>query len=119
LRLILALLLLLVPLKASDPWTKGDIALETAFVAVAVCDWMQTREIARHPEQYDEINPILFSRSPRMWQVNTFIPISIGLHILVMDLLPQHLRKYWAMVGILVEGNMVNRNLKMGIKIKF
>jgi hypothetical protein len=64
-KLILTVFLILIasPVQAeyrfAQDWTKTDTVLEAVYAGLTIVDWGQTRDIAKHPQQYSEMNPLL------------------------------------------------------------
>ena len=59
LKLIFAALLLVSFSSQADEWTESDIKYEAAYLALHTVDWGQTRNIAKNPSRYSEVNPVL------------------------------------------------------------
>ena len=122
-KLILAVFLILIacPVQAymfMDKWSKTDTAMEAAFVGLTVMDWGQTRDTAKNPNQYSEVNFIL-GRHPSLTYVDTYFPVAIVAHGLVSMALPPKYRRYWQVIFIGVEGAAVLNNYKVGLKVDF
>jgi hypothetical protein len=44
---------------AADEWSTQDKSLEATWQILHFIDWRQTRTIAKNPDKYREMNPIL------------------------------------------------------------
>ena len=103
---------------ASDPWSRADVERQIAWSTFQTIDWLQTRYIATHPEQFNEINPLL-GRHPGLGSVNwIFIPITLATP-LVVDQLPSRWRPWLQWPGLVFEGTVVGRNAAIGIRLEF
>lgn len=116
-------LLLCGPAAAADnKWfstpERKDIALEVMWQGVHVLDWGQTLEIARHPQDFYECNPLI-GRHPSVGRVNTFMLASTVVHPLVSYALPKPYRTWWQMVTISVTTGLVANNYNIGLRVRF
>ena len=115
-----ALILWLVPLPAgaADPWDKTDKVLGGTALAASVMDWSQTRYIARHPEQYRELDHMLPSH-PSVSQVDAHFAGSILIGAAIANWLPSDYRK-WFLGGVtVIELGVVAHNHSIGLKMRF
>lgn len=84
-----------------------------AFVLLAL-DWLQTRTIAKNPDKWHEINPIL-GKHPTVNEVNVYFAICGLLTAGGIYVLPE----MWVYAGLavlsIVEGWAVVHNKKLGI----
>jgi hypothetical protein len=69
-------------LNAGTPWTAQDKAMEGSVVFSLGVDWLQTRYIARHPEQWHETNPIL-GRHPDPVAVDAYFLLCGAAHVVI------------------------------------
>ena len=106
------------PVSASDPWTSGDVGRESVYQVLHAVDYLQTREIARHPEKYYERNPIL-GNHPSEGNVALYFAATSLLHLGVAYALPRGLREPFQYVTILIPAGMVAHNFGLGIKIQW
>jgi len=95
-------------------WTKADVYRQATWTALHGADWLQTRQIAQHPDQYRETNPILGSH-PSLASVDLYMGAWMVIHPLISDVLPPEYRKYWQYISIGVTGGCVLNNLSIGI----
>ena len=115
---ILLFILLVIPGCAHDPWTKEQIALQSAATAFTVVDWGQTLDIAKKPNEYIETNPVL-GKHPSEGRVNTYFAIATLGQIAIAHILPDKWRKRWLGANIMVEGYFVQGNYKLGLRVNF
>ena len=119
--MLLSLLLLPVMLGAEEwfePLNRNEVIAETAFVGLAVLDWNQTLQIAKHPDRYSETNPVI-GNHPSTERVNLLMPAGIVLHALVTYALPRTYRPFWQYVWIGEETACVYQNWKSGLTVRF
>jgi hypothetical protein len=112
------LIVLLLCLSACSTWKTQDILREVAWQTVHVIDWGQTLEIARHPEDYHEINPIM-GKHPSVGNVNVYMGLSSIGHLAVSYVLPPKIRPYWQYLTIVTSGACVINNFNIGLGVKF
>jgi hypothetical protein len=117
---IILIVLFLVPLASpvSADWTRQQVALELSYQVLHFVDWQQTRYIARHPDEYREINPILGDHPDTEWVDAYFLATGIG-HFLVSHALPDRYREYWQYVTVGIVGAVVGWNYSIGIRMEF
>lgn len=100
-------------------WTKEDINRELAYYLLHGADWAQTRTIAKNPDRYYEINPIL-GEHPSTGRVNNYFAATGLGHALLANTLPPEWRKWLQYGSIGVEAAMAGRNkFKVGIGMTF
>ena len=111
----------------TNQWTTMDTLLEVSWQIVHAMDWGQTLEIARHPQQWYERNPVL-GRHPSVGQVHAYMSAWAVLHPVVSVLLPTqaellgmtlHPRQLWQMVTLTVSTTAVVSNVHLGVHVKF
>lgn len=101
----------------SEDWTLHDKQLFSAGLILHVCDWAQTRQIARDQTRYYESN-VLLGESPSSTRVNNYFVGSALLTAAAAHLLPQYRRAI--LTGVLViEASVVAQNQSIGVSIKF
>ena len=98
-------------------WTAKQKDLELSYQILHFVDWQQTRYIARHPEDYYEINPIL-GKHPDKQTVDIYFAASALAHIGISALLPDEFRDYWQMVTLGVKATLVGWNFSIGIRME-
>lgn len=113
--------------KFADKWTAEDTAWQSGVIALKLMDWSQTRYIAKHPNEYYEINPIL-GRHPSTSDVDLYFAGSILLHTAIAMALPPKAtvmgydinpRRIFQAVQIGLNGVCVAHNLSIGIGFDF
>lgn len=118
--LIIALALLpALAVAQSSEWKPIDKALLVGSTAMLVVDWGQTRYIAKHPDTYHELNPIL-GKHPSLSRVNAYFSAAIvGNYLIAEYLIPPEARSLYLGVVTGVELAVVGRNKHLGIKLSF
>ncbi len=99
-------------------WTKKDTAFQLTYTAVHLADWGQTLDIARNPDSYYEINPIV-GKHPSVGRVNTYMALSLIVHTGISYLLPSKYRRWWQIGTIGVTTSLVIHNNSVGLKVRF
>lgn len=119
-RLVIVLILVMMAssAEAADKWTTGNYALEGVYLGALAIDWMQTRNIARHPDRFKEYNPILGSH-PHSDKVDLICLGSALGHVLVTHMLPEEYRPYWQWSTAALEVSAVGWNFNAGIAAKW
>jgi len=118
---LLALVLLLVStLTWADnrSWTPEEQARLATAAAVTVADWSTTRDLSRrYNEGYHENNPILV-KHPSTGRVDLYFVSAGLLGYAIADNLDQY-RKPFLQTWTAVEIYYTNRNLNIGLRMKF
>lgn len=114
----IAILLILFSASASAEWTSADTTRQAIFTGVLALDWAQTRYIAKHPDEFNEINTILGYR-PTPGRVDGYFASSALIHVGISYLLPDRYRRVWQNVSIGFEAGVVARNYKLGVGFNF
>ena len=125
-RCILAFLLLLGPLAASEPWSKRDVAMETTYQVLLLMDWRQTSDF--HKQGYydgagvwrsvGERNMFLGSQ-PSQAKINLICLASSLGHLWISNSLSSRDRVMWQGLTIGVEVLAVSNNYKIGVRVTF
>jgi len=102
----------------ADEWTAQDSNREYAYLALHTADWLQTRQISKHPERWEESNLIL-GKHPSTGKVDAYFAIAGLAHYEVAKLLPTEWRKAFQYLSIGVEAGYVAHNLSFGVRAKF
>jgi hypothetical protein len=102
----------------AEDWTTADTLREVAWQVVNAADWGTTLEIARHPNEYKEYNPLL-GHHPSVGKVNTYFIAGAVAHFGVSYLLPKEWRPWWQYASIGISGACAVHNLNVGLRIKF
>lgn len=103
---------------ANDKWDNSDKALFATYTVVRAADMAQTINIARNPDRFHEMNPLL-GRHPSEQKVIGFFIISHALIWLAADYMPPKARKLFLTGGIAIEAGFVANNSRLGIKVSF
>jgi len=100
-----------------DSWSTTDKSLFVAHTALVVADWGQTRYISQHPDQFEEMNPIL---GPHPSQRNVdlfFLTQLVGSYYLI-DYFKND--RTSILIGLtVVRGATVQHNAHFGVKMGF
>lgn len=112
------------PVHAESNWTTTDTVWQAAVLTTLALDWSQTRTIAKNPDKYHELNPIL-GEHPSVGRVNGyFAAVTLG-HTAVAILLPTKVetfgykwnpRRVWQATTVAVEVGAITNNIVVGIK---
>lgn len=119
---------------ASDfykPWTKTEITQEVIWQALHLIDWGQTRYIAKHPDEYDEVESERWiGRNPSASRVDKFMIVTGLLHWGISWLIPNKIgfdvwgydfnwRTIFQAVTIVKTAGTVYHNNSIGIRVEF
>ena len=113
--------------KFAEAWDVNDTTYQLLATGLMIADWGQTRYIAKNPDKYYEINPIL-GKHPSTSEVNTYFAAAILGHALISLALPPKAevfgyninpRRIWQVMWIGIETGYVGHNASMGIRVKF
>jgi hypothetical protein len=116
----IALLLLLSGCATSGaPWTREEVALEAAYLALSVIDAGQTLDCMSTPATCHEANPVVGDERPSRGRVIGFVVSTRVLHVLLVHLLPSEWRApvQWGSVGL--EAGVVLHNRSLGLQVNF
>ena len=99
-------------------WDEGNTVLQVPMTVVIAMDLGTTLDITRHPDRYEEVNPLLGKHPPqnRVWKH------FIGSYILttgIVYILPPKWSHAFQVGMIGVEAYWVNHNLRIGLRVKF
>lgn len=114
----IAILLILFSASANADWTNADTKHQAIFTGVLALDWAQTRYIAKHPDEFQEINTILGDH-PTLGRVDGYFASLALIHFGISYLLPDRWRPVWQYVSIGFEAGIVTRNYKLGVGFDF
>ena len=110
-----------------DKMTKQDIALEATWLTLHTLDYGQTLNIAKEPNKYYEINPIL-GRHPSEEKVHAYMLTGMIVHPIITYMLPREVdvmgfkvpaRTIWQAVSIGTSGALVINNFNIGLRVSF
>lgn len=99
----------------AQEFTTTEKALYIGMQTLTLSDWAQTRDIARNPDKFAEVNPIL-GKSPSVGRVNTFMASRLALQHVAAVSLPAAYRK--PVMGALtaIYSGVVIHNDSVGVK---
>jgi hypothetical protein len=103
---------------ASEEITDMNIALYSTYSILHFIDYGQTLNIAKNPDKYYEMNPLL-GKYPTVDKVNLYFISTYIINSAIIYILPNEYKNIW-MTGIIgVEVLCVGKNINSGIKINF
>lgn len=102
----------------AEKWSTGDTIREVTYGTLHVVDWGQTRYIAKHPDKYEERNPLI-GRHPSTGRVDIYMGSTLLLHPVISGYLKPEYRRWWQYITIGIEGGAVVNNASIGVKIGF
>ena len=113
--------------KFAENWDRDDTEWQVASITLGVADWLQTRYISKHPDEYREMNKVLGDH-PSLDEVDLYFGSVIVAHTLLSMALPPEAevfdykinpRRICQSIWIGVEGVTVVRNIAIGIKFEY
>ncbi len=104
--------------EGNAPWSAQHKALASTAGALLAADWLQTRQIAKHPDKFHEYNPVL-GEHPSQGKVNLYFLAAAGGLMLLADFLPAEYRTGLLYGVIVVQAAAVTNNLQEGISIRW
>ena len=114
----LLLLILSFPVRATDPWTPADSWREGGYFTLHVLDWAQTRNIARNPDRWHEMNVVL-GEHPSVGRVDRYFALTALAHVGIAVALPRDWRTPFQYVTIGIEAGVVVHNWSIGLGVRF
>jgi hypothetical protein len=117
-KIIIILLILLPTFCFAGDWSKEDTYREVTWQVLHAIDIGQTRDIAKNPDRFYEINPIL-GKHPSVEEVNRYAVASSLVHFGISYFLPKEYRKWWQYVSIGISTGIVSHNYDIGLKVDF
>lgn len=114
--LVVVLLLLAAPVSAQD-WSAEEKTWAAAWLTTMAVDWGQTRYIARHPDRFRELNPMLPDH-PTLGQVNRHFLVGTALMFAAAHYMPTYrtgMLQVWFGLGVIG----VARNAHLGVRFEF
>lgn len=100
-----------------DAWTAAQKTAYTASIVANLVDWRQTRTIAKHPEQWRELNPFL-GRHPSVSRVNNYFLGTTAILALAPHVSPFYRKHMMGPVAVYLSVNAL-RNYHIGIRMDF
>ncbi len=102
----------------SNKWTTQNTLLEVTGQTLRLIDFSQTLQIARQPERYSEINPIM-GKHPSTEKVCVyFVTYMIG-SFAISYFLPEPYRTAWQSINIVLQFPVIAHNFNVGLGIRF
>ena len=102
---------------AAREWTTEEKWTGAAALTLSVIDWAQTRHIAKNPDKWRELNPMLPDH-PTLGQVNRHFIQGLALTGIVAHFLPDHRLTILRTVAAFQLG-VTARNAFIGIRMEF
>ena len=103
---------------ADDAWTPADTRREWGYQGIQAIDYLQTMNIARHPDQWHEYN-IILGPHPSQRRVTAYFVSTAALHYTISRALTEEYRADWQNITIGFETGVVARNFSLGIRVGF
>lgn len=114
----LALVFALLCGSAHAQWTDEQRTLGAMYMTAHAIDWGQTRRIAREPQRWSELNPVI-GRQPSMGRVNRYFLLTPIVGYLVLDAMPSDYRTTALKALTMIEVGTIARNHYLGIRVSF
>lgn len=114
--IVLCLALLALPAQARE-WTDEELRWGAALAVTRLVDWGQTRYIAKHPDRFREVNPLIGDH-PSLGEVNRHFIVSTALMFAAAHYLPQY-RTRLLQVYVVVGAGYVVHNIGIGVRFQF
>ena len=103
----------------TDDWSREDTIRQVVDLGLTAIDWQQTQEIAKHPESFHELNPIIGSH-PTVHGVNNYFLASAIIKTGISYALPSgKWREAWQYITIGSSATLIANNYNIGIRIQF
>jgi hypothetical protein len=99
-------------------WSTQTILLESAWQGIHAVDYLQTIQIANHPEKYRETNLIL-GPHPSTQSVAIYSAVTAIGHAAITGVLEEYQKDwvpYWQGITIVIDGAAVINNYQIGIR---
>lgn len=105
---------LLSPLAQAGGWSTADKVMGGVWGGIHAIDCAQTLKIARNPDEYKELNPLL-GEHPSKGKVIAFCVLTPIMHVLVADNLSSKGRKIYQGLFIVLKADAVIYNFRIGL----
>lgn len=102
----------------AQSWTPEQKTLGAMYMTAHVIDWGQTRAIAKNPQRWVEMNPLI-GPHPSLGRVNTYFALAPVIGYFALDALPSEHRTLALKVLTVMEITTVGRNHYIGIRVSF
>ena len=96
-------------------WTNEELGMGLAALAVTTMDWAQTRHIARNPDVWAEMNPLL-GKHPDIARVNRHFALGILAGAALAHYFPQY-RMAGLKTLFVIEAFVAGRNAYLGVRM--
>jgi hypothetical protein len=103
---------------APEDWSTSTRALTGLSMALTVADWGQTRMIARNPQTYRELNPIL-GPHPSQSRVDAYMIGYLATQYLIAEYAPEPMKTLLLTYVLVVQAKAVGNNRSIGLQIRF
>lgn len=114
----LTLMLTSCTVQAVEDWTPLNTQLEIAHLITHVIDFGQTKEIAKNPDKYYEINPLL-GKHPNVESVKTYFAFTAIIHPIIAAHLSPRNRLIYQIGTLALSFAAASHNRAIGISINF
>ena len=98
-------------------WTTEEKWTGAAALTLSVIDWAQTRHIAKNPDKWRELNPVL-GTNPSVGRVNTYFAMSIAGAAVAAHFMPKW-RLPLLRTFVVYQFAVTARNAHVGIRMDF
>lgn len=100
-------------------WTPTDTKWEFACESIIIVDWLQTRYMSKHPDQFQEMGPDrnVFGRHPNISSVNQYFIACEVLHPVIARFLPEPARRVFQTGTIILEVGNSFHNVQIGVRL--
>lgn len=99
-------------------WKDTDTEWQAAYLLLHAVDWGQTRSIAKNPDDYYEVNPLI-GRHPSLKRVDRYMAVSAVAHTAIAYVLPPQWRRHFQRVTLSVKAGLVDQNYSIGLTIDY
>lgn len=117
---VLCVVALLCACANARAWDSTDRALQSAWYALHVADYLQTRDIAAQcaTNRYHETN-VVIGRCPDNEQVTLYFGLTGIAHTAIAANLARNQRRWYHIVTLSISAFTVNRNTAIGLQFRF
>jgi hypothetical protein len=107
--ILIIALFLSTSVSAIDEWTETDNALQITYSFLQIIDGVQTYQKLKHPDRFEETNPIL-GKHPSKDDLILYNFSCLILHGIVSYCLPKKYRRSWQIITIGMEIHCIEYN---------
>ena len=104
----------------ADPWTKDDTYREATYLTLHAIDWARTRGLAKNEwndGRYE--SNIILGKHPTVFEVDLYMLTTAFAHVGIAKLLDNKWRLAFQYMSIGIEGGVVIRNFRAGVRVPF